>query len=292
MRRWGRTLTFNILDHFRSNLASAPKWSGRAPYHFVGGNNDPEHTPTEQLTKSIADLLAKDGKTLATYHLDGGPQGYLPLRQFVGVKLADRAGIQATPDQILITSGSGQAIDLISAAILQPGDNVITEEACYAGALSRFRALGAKLHGVSLDEGGIVIDRLAELLANLKDRGQPAKLLYTIPTAQNPTGSVMDLERRHQLLKLARHHDLTIFEDECYADLIFEGDRPPALRALDQDHRTVYCGTFSKVHRPGDSRWLHRCRLAGYQPPVATKERWRHGSPGPDGDGGLDSRGF
>ena len=249
-RQRGQILTFDIIDHFRPDLATAPKWPGRAAYHFIGGNNDAAHTPSEQMAKSITDLLAKDGKTLATYHLDGGPQGYLPLRRFLSANLASCAAIQATAEQILITSGSGQAIDLISAAALKSGDNVITEEACYAGALNRFRGLGAQLHGTPLDDGGIVIERLAELLENLQSSGQPAKLLYTIPTAQNPTGSVMDLERRLQLLELARQHDLTIFEDECYADLIFDGDRPPALRALDQDHRTIYCGTFSKSIAP------------------------------------------
>jgi 2-aminoadipate transaminase len=194
--------------------------------------------------------LLREGKTLATYRLDSGPLGHIGLRAFIAAKLQARAGMPCNTDDILITTGSLQALDLVNAAFLEPGDTVLVEADCYAGTLSRLKASGARAIGIEMDGQGMRIDHLASVLDDLSNRAIKAKFLYTIPSVQNPTGTVLPKERRLELLRLAADHDLMIFEDDCYADLLWEGERPPAIRALDDDGRVVYCGSFSKSIAP------------------------------------------
>jgi 2-aminoadipate transaminase len=181
---------------------------------------------------------------------------------------------------VLITTGSGQGIDIISRIYLEPGDTVLLEEFCYAGAINRFRKLGANLVGLPLDEDGIRIDALASVLANLKGRGIVPKFIYTIPTIQNPTGSILPLQRRHGLLQLARQYQVPVFEDECYADLLWRDvDAPPALYALAPE-QVAHIGSFSKSLAPA--------LRVGYA--VAQWPLLRHmiASKGDSGTGALD----
>ena len=127
---------------------------------------------------------------------------------------------------------------------------VLVESANYAGTLTKLDALGVDYIGIDLDEHGMRMDHLADALARLAEEGRKPKYIFTIPTVQNPTGTIMPVERRLELLALARQHDVPIFEDDCYADLVFSGERPPAIHALDEDQRVVYCGTFSKTIAP------------------------------------------
>jgi len=153
-------------------------------------------------------------------------------------------------DDVMIVTGSGQGIDMISKLLVNPGDTVLCEEFCYQGAMRRFRQLGAKLEAMKLDGDGIVIDALAAQLAALKSKGITPKFIYTIPTIQNPTASILPLDRRHALLKLARQHNIAIFEDECYADLLWQGvEAPPSLYALDPGC-VIHLGSFSKSLAP------------------------------------------
>jgi 2-aminoadipate transaminase len=236
---------------FSANLpAPATPWAPFPKYYFVGGNNDPEEIPIQGLIDAAASVLKREGSKLAIYNLGLGPQGYPPLRQFVADKSARTRGIQASIDDILITTGSGQGLDMVSQMLINPGDTVLAEEFCYQGALNRFRKLGAKLVGMKLDSDGIVIDALAQQLADLKAQGVSPKFIYTIPTIQNPTASILPLDRRHALIKLAREYNIAIFEDECYADLIWQGiSAPPALYALDPGC-VIHIGSFSKSLAP------------------------------------------
>ncbi len=228
----------------------APRWAPFPKYYFVGGNNDPEQIPIEGLVAAAATALRRDGAKLAIYNLGMGPQGYPGLRQFVADKSARQRGIKASIDDILITTGSGQGLDMISKLLVNPGETVLTEEYCYQGAMNRFRKLGAKLVGMKLDADGIVIDALASQLTELKAQGTTPKFIYTIPTIQNPTASILPLDRRHALIKLAREFNVAIFEDECYADLLWEGIKaPPALYALDPGC-VIHLGSFSKSLAP------------------------------------------
>jgi 2-aminoadipate transaminase len=228
----------------------AVRWSPFPKYYFIGGNNDPEQIPVEGLIEAAAAVLRRDGARLAIYNLGLGPQGYPPLRQFVADKSARQRGIKAPVEDILITTGSGQGLDMVSKLFINPNDTVLVEEYSYQGAINRFRKLGAKLVGMKLDADGIVIDALAEQLAGLKAQGITPKFIYTIPTIQNPTASILPLERRHALIALAREYNVAIFEDECYADLLWEGvSAPPALYALDPGC-VVHVGSFSKSLAP------------------------------------------
>jgi 2-aminoadipate transaminase len=228
----------------------APRWAPFPKYYFIGGNNDPEEIPIEGLVDAAASVLRREGPKLAIYNLGLGPLGYPGLRQFVADKVKRQRGIDATLDDVLITTGSGQGLDMISRLLIDPGDTVLTEEYCYQGAINRFRKLGANIVGMKLDADGIVIDALSDQLASLKAEGITPKFIYTIPTVQNPTASILPLERRHALLALARRHNIAIFEDECYADLLWEGiEAPPALYALDPSC-VIHIGSFSKSLAP------------------------------------------
>ena len=228
----------------------APRWAPFPKYYFIGGNNDPEQIPIEGLIEAAASVLRREGSKLAIYNLGLGPQGYPGLRQFVADKCGRQRGIKASIEDILITTGSGQGLDMISKLLVDPGDTVLTEEYCYQGAMNRFRKIGAKLVAMKLDGDGIVIDALATQLAELKAQGIKPKFIYTIPTIQNPTASILPLDRRLALLKLAREYNVAIFEDECYADLLWEGvEAPPALYALDPGC-VIHLGSFSKSLAP------------------------------------------
>jgi 2-aminoadipate transaminase len=230
--------------------AAAAKWTGLAKYSFVGGNNDPDQVPLEGLIDAVNAVLRREGKTLATYGLASGPQGYLPLRQFLTAKLKADAGISCAADEILIVSGSLQALDLVNATLLARGDTVIIERDSYQGAINRLTRLGVNVVGIPLDHEGMRMDALAEALADLKRRGITPKYIYTIPTVQNPTGTIMPVARRTELLKLAEHYGVPIFEDDCYADLIWDGQRPPAIHAMSQIGNVIHIGSFSKSIAP------------------------------------------
>ena len=242
---------FDYARLYRNGLPDpAPKWAPFPKYYFVGGNNDPDEIPIEGLIDAAASVLRREGSKLAIYNLGLGPQGYPGLRQFVADKSKRHRGINAPIEDILITTGSGQGLDMISKLLVNPGDVVLAEEYCYQGALNRFRKLGAKIEGMTLDADGIVIEALEKQLADLKSRGITPKFIYTIPTIQNPTASILPLDRRHALIRLAREYNVCIFEDECYADLIWEGiEAPPALYALDPGC-VLHIGSFSKCLAP------------------------------------------
>ncbi len=228
----------------------APRWAGLARYDFTGGNNDAERVPVEELMAAAAAVLAREGRTLATYGLESGPLGYLPLRRFLVEKLARTAGISCTVDELLITSGSLQALDLVNGALLAPGDTVLIERESYQGSLTRLSRLKVNAVGIPLDRDGMRVDAVAAALADLERRGIRPKYIYTIPTVQNPTGTILPEERRLELLKLSQAYGVPVFEDDCYADLIWDGRRPPALYAMSQRGGVIHIGSFSKSIAP------------------------------------------
>jgi 2-aminoadipate transaminase len=228
----------------------AAKWTGLSRFSFIGGNNDAAQLPVEGLIAAVTAVLRREGATLATYGLASGPLGYRPLREFLVGKLACDAGIACTADEILITSGSLQAIDLVNAILLGPGDTVLIEQETYQGALTRLARLGVKAVGIPLDREGLRTDALSAALDDLKARGIRPKYIYTIPTVQNPTGTIMGEERRRELLGLAQTHGVPIFEDDCYADLIWDGRRPPALYSMSRHGGVIHIGSFSKSIAP------------------------------------------
>lgn len=229
---------------------AAARWNGFPAYNFIGGHNDAEHIPVADMVAAATAVLKREGASLATYGLQSGPQGYRPLRQFIARKLKSRAGLTCDPDDILVTSGSLQALDLVNGVLAAPGDTVIVEAATYGGALTRLQRLGVNYVGAPLDGDGLRMDALQDILQRLADAGTRPKYIYTIPTVQNPTGSVLPRARREELLRLSEAFDVPIFEDDCYADLLWDGERPPAIHGLDDGNRVIYCGSFSKSIAP------------------------------------------
>ena len=246
----GERIDYSTL--FNKNLPSpSGKWQGHPKYNFIGGHSDPDLVPMNEFIESAANVFKGDPRNIAMYNFEGGPQGILSLRNFLVSKLSTERGIDITSEEILITSGSGQAIELINEILLDEGDTVIVESFTFSGALSYLRRRGVNFVGVDLDENGIRMDQLENILADLKVKGIRPKYIYTIPTLQNPTGTVMTMERRHRLLDLSEEYGVPIFEDECYADLIFEGEYEKAIRGLDDSNRVLHIGSFSKSLGPG-----------------------------------------
>ncbi len=243
--------TFDFAPLLPAGLpAPAAKWTGLAKYNFIGGNNDPDQVPVDGLIEAIQAVLKREGRTLATYGLASGPQGYRPLREFLTAKLQRDAGINCLADDILVVSGSLQALDLVNQTLLARGDTVIVERDTYQGALNRLTRLGVNVVGIPLDHHGMRMDALANALADLKRRNIQPKYIYTIPTVQNPTATIMPEERRAELLKLSEQYGAPIFEDDCYADLIWDGKRPPAIHAMSRSGGVIHIGSFSKSIAP------------------------------------------
>src|ERR1700682_2337742 len=245
------TATFDFAPLLPAGLpAPAAKWAGLAKYSFIGGNNDPDQVPVDGLIEAVSAVLQREGKTLATYGLASGPQGYRRLREFLTTKLKADAGINCVADDILIVSGSLQALDLVNATLLARGDTVIIEQDTYQGALNRLTRLGVNVVGIPLDHEGMRMDALAAALAGLQRRGITPKYIYTTPTVQNPTVTIMPEPRRAELLQLAEQYGVPVFEDDCYADLIWDGRRPPALYAISKRGGVIHIGSFSKSIAP------------------------------------------
>ena len=245
------TATFDFAPFLAKGLPpAAARWNGRVKFDFTGGNLDADRLPLEDLIAAADAVLKREGRTLSTYGLNSGPQGYRALREFVAAKLKADAAIVCTPDDILITSGSLQAIDLVNATLLERGDTVIIEQDCYQGSINRLTRLGVTPVGIPLDDDGMRMDALSAALDDLKSKGIRPKYIYTIPTVQNPTGTIMPLQRRQDMLRLAAAHGVPIFEDDCYADLIWSGERPPALYAMSEHGDVIHIGSFSKSIAP------------------------------------------
>jgi len=160
----------------------AARWTGSAKFNFTGGNNDADAVPLDGLMAAAQAVLAREGRSLSHYGLASGPQGYRPLRDFLAAKLKRDAGMACTADDILIVSGSLQALDLVNGALLGRGDTVICERDNYQGTLTRYQRLGVTAVGIPLDEHGMRIDALEAALADLKRKGVRPKFIYTIPT--------------------------------------------------------------------------------------------------------------
>ncbi len=243
--------TFDFAPLLPSGLPpAAARWTGLAKYSFVGGNNDPEQLPLNGLIDAVNAVMRREGRTLATYGLESGPQGYLALRKFLTAKLKRDADISCSAEDILIVSGSLQALDLVNATLLARGDTVIVERDTYQGTLNRLARLGINTVGIPLDRDGMRMDALADALADLKRRGITPKYIYTIPTVQNPTGTIMPETRRLELLRLAEQYGVPVFEDDCYADLVWDGKRPPAIYAMSKTANVIHIGSFSKSIAP------------------------------------------
>ena len=242
---------FNINNFLHSGaLGPAAEWKGYPKYNFIGGHIDDESIPIKSLKDSIDNIILKEGKTLAKYGLESGPQGYLTLRNFISLQLNESASIKCSEKEILVVSGSLQALDLVNQTFLKKDDTVIIEEENYGGTISRLNRLGVNMVGVPIESDGMKINALEEILKDLKSKDIKPRYIYTIPTIQNPTGTIMSVKKRKALIDLSKKYEVPIFEDDCYADLIFDKERPPAIKSFDKEGYVIYCGSFSKSIAP------------------------------------------
>ena len=211
---------------------------------LAGGNPAPELFPNEQLAEIAAKLLREQPVLSLQY---GVTEGYTPLREAVKARLKRVEHIDHPNDEVLIVSGGQQGIDLSTKVLVNEGDTVIVEEPSFIGALNAFRSYGAHLAGVKRDADGMNIDDLKRVVAANRN----AKLIYTIPTFQNPMGATMSLEKRKALYQTALENHLMIIEDNPYGDLTFDGTKVPTLKSMDTEGIVIYCGSFSKILAPG-----------------------------------------
>ncbi|MBN98324.1 MAG: hypothetical protein CME16_03605 [Gemmatimonadetes bacterium] len=218
-------------------------------FDFGGGRTDPGSFPTAELVEAARQGIPEVGANFVNYPGDMGHQG---LREIMAARESQREGIEVSPDHLSLTNGSMQAVTLMAEALLEkPGDIVVTEELCYSGTIGAYKRLGAELVGVPLDEQGMQVDALDRTLANLHQCGTPPRFIYTLPTYQNPTGSMMPRARRLELIEVARKYDAIVVEDNCYGDVHFEGAKEPSLYALDDSPNMIYICSLSKILGPG-----------------------------------------
>jgi 2-aminoadipate transaminase len=210
---------------------------------FAGGVPSPETFPAERIAE-IASRVIRENRAVA---LQYGPTRGLPrLCDFVAGICRSR-GIDCSAADVLMTTGSQQALDLIAHTLLDPGDVVLVELPTYIGGTSSFYGRSAELAGVAQDDEGIVPESLAEVAAHVKP-----KLLYTIPNFQNPSGRLMTQQRRAEVLRIAAEYDFLIIEDDPYGELVYVREADTlAMKSRDADHRVIYLGSFSKVLAPG-----------------------------------------
>ncbi|NPV93060.1 MAG: PLP-dependent aminotransferase family protein [Firmicutes bacterium] len=209
---------------------------------FAAGMSSPELMPVEEFNQVTQQVMKEYGRQLYLY---GSTEGCYPLRESLS-RLTESRGIACSPEEVLILTGSQQGLELAARALLSPGDAVVVEEPSFFCALQIFRAAGARVLGVPVDEGGMRVDMLEPLLA----RYQP-KFIYTLTTFQNPSGTVLELERRKTLLDLAYRYQVPILEDDPYGELYYEGRGPRPLKSMDQSGYVIYLSTISKMLFPG-----------------------------------------
>lgn len=212
---------------------------------FAGGLPAPELFPIEAVARSAQAVLSSDGPAALQY---GVTEGHLPLREWVCAHLSATVSLSVSPDEIVVTTGSQQALDLVAKVLLDPGDLVITENPAYLGALQAFQAYEARAIGLASDEHGL---QPAALRAFLELSPVRPKLLYLIPNYQNPTGVTLSASRRAEIVTIAADFGVPVLEDDPYGALRFSGDALPALGTFPGARDCLYLGTSSKILAPG-----------------------------------------
>jgi DNA-binding transcriptional MocR family regulator len=202
--------------------------------------------PLEIIAEVTANLIATQGTVALQY---GNGQGHPVLRDHITTVMAAE-GIVAHQDDVVVTTGSQQALDLVTRVFVDPGDVVVAEAPSYVGALSVFRAYEAEVVHTPMDGAGLIPEALADTLARCRNQGRRVKFLYTVPTFHNPAGVSLSQDRRALVLEICRREDVLVVEDNPYGLLGFDGQIFPALRSMDAEG-VVYLGTFSKTFAPG-----------------------------------------
>ena len=210
---------------------------------FGGGNPSAETFPIPEIAEIVSDVLHRAPVSVLQYGLS---EGYTPLRDTMKAYLTRTQGFDFEKNELFIVSGGQQCADLTTKVLVNAGDVILTEDPAFVGCLNTFRSYGAKLVGVPMQQDGMDTDALeAALQANPN-----AKLLYTIPSFQNPSGITTTLEKRKKVYELACKYNIAILEDNPYGELRFAGEDVPTIKSLDTEGRVLYAGSFSKVMAP------------------------------------------
>lgn len=219
---------------------------------FAGGLPAPECFPAEEIAVATERVLSQQAARILQY---GPTPGYPPLRELCAQLMTER-GASVHASDIIITSGSQQALDIIGKLMIDPGDTILVEDPTYVGALQAWRPYRPRFYTLPMDDDGLVVERIEDAILELEAAGRPPKFLYTVSTFQNPMGVTLSASRRAALLDLAERHHLPIIEDDPYGELRYSGEVVPPLAALDSQrhgspHYVFYMSTFSKLLAPG-----------------------------------------
>jgi len=242
-------MDYNFSDRVKSLKPSAIREilkNSSAPgiIPLSAGNPAPDAFPYEAIRKVSAKLLEDTPIEALQY---GVTEGYAPLREHLSAYMKQKHHVGGEDDDILITSGAQQVMDLLTKTLLNEGDTVLCEAPSFIGSLNTFRSYRAKLVGIPMEEDGMDLARLESALKTEKN----IKYLYTIPNFQNPSGITMSVEKRKKVYELCREHGVMILEDNPYGDLRFAGEDLPSIKSFDTEGVVMYAGSFSKVVSPG-----------------------------------------
>jgi 2-aminoadipate transaminase len=214
---------------------------------FAGGLPDPHTFPVKEISDISRDILDSRGALALQY---GPTEGEEPLRQQL-VRFMAGDGMTVPMEDIMVTTGSQQGLDIVGKILIDPGDVVIVELPSYLGGLQAFSQYHPEFVGIPQDDDGMQMEILEEKLVELTKAGKRIKFIYVVPDFQNPSGVTLSKDRRVRLLELAAQYNLLIVEDSPYRALRFEGEAPPTIYSTDKDGRTMYLSTFSKTFCPG-----------------------------------------
>lgn len=214
---------------------------------LAGGMPYVQALPEELIESAFQTMMREHGAQALQY---GGGQGIPEVRELILQVMALEGITDASPDDVVTTTGSQHALDLVSKLFLDPGDTVLCESPSYVGALGTFKSYQADIVHVDTDAEGLDPDALESTIARVRSAGGRVKFLYTIPNFSNPSGVTMTLERRHRVLEICKREHVLVLEDNPYGLLYFDEPAPPAMRSLDPEH-VVYLGSFSKILSPG-----------------------------------------
>lgn len=214
---------------------------------FAGGMPAPEVFPVTEFNKGV-DVLLHDGKNLLQY---GTTEGHAPLKEFISEWTSPRMGRKTVLDEMLLTTGSQQVLDLLGWSMIDPGDYIITEDPSYLAALTAFHNHGSKFISIPTDAEGMVVEMIPEAIEKARSEGKNVKFIYTIVNFQNPAGCTMTLERRKKIVEISHKYKIPILEDDPYGYVRYDGEHLPSIFSLDPDGGVIYAGTFSKILAPG-----------------------------------------
>jgi len=215
---------------------------------LAGGWPDPATFPVEEIREISRRVLEEKPDMVLQYTTS---EGLPELRNFLAGWIKKTDGVECTPEELFITHGSAQGMELAAKILIEPGDVALVGLPTYFGGSGACQTFGAELVGVPLDDGGMIPEALEEELAAVKQAGKTAKLVYVIPDFHNPAGTAMPAERRKSLVAIASRHDLAIVEDNPYRDLRYSGETIPPIKAFDTEDRVIYLRSFSKIFCPG-----------------------------------------